>query len=195
MKSFDQIGSAYDEARADRTAQRAAGAWLAEHLPAGARVLDLGCGSGEPTSRELSERGFDVVGLDESRVMLDLARRNAPKAAFVTGDIRRVPADLGQFDAIAAFFVLVMLSRAEIPGVLADLRSRLRGPKLLAIGMVDGDLDAVTVNYLGVEFPVTAYPVDDLAKIVTDAGFTVEQRVQHAAGAEGETHIYLYARG
>ena len=41
------------------------------------RVLDLCCGTGLMTA-ELAERGYEMVGLDASPAMLDLARRRLP---------------------------------------------------------------------------------------------------------------------
>src|SRR5579862_3285599 len=43
-------------------------------VPNGERVLDLGCGSGVPTSALLAEK-FRVVGVDLSTVQLDRARQ------------------------------------------------------------------------------------------------------------------------
>ena len=53
---------------------------LLNQLPSGARVLDVGCGTGIPTARQLVAAGWEVTGIDISPVMLDLARRNVPEA-------------------------------------------------------------------------------------------------------------------
>ncbi|AHH97827.1 hypothetical protein GCM10010174_00680 [Kutzneria viridogrisea] len=193
---FDRIGANYDASRADRSAHYAANAWLADRLSPGARVLDVGCGSGEPTARELCERGFEVVGVDESGVMLDLARAGVPGATFLQRDFRDLGEDLGQFDAVTAFFALLLVSRAEVAQVLADLRSRLRGPKLLVMSMVYGDFDAFPISFLGVWIPVTAYPTDQLLEVVTAAGFRVLDKKEAVLEAEEagrlETHQYLF---
>jgi SAM-dependent methyltransferase len=44
-------------------------------------VVDLGCGSGR-WARELNRAGYDVLGVDQSRAMIRLARRIAPKSRF-----------------------------------------------------------------------------------------------------------------
>ena len=49
-----------------------------------ARVVELGCGSGE-TAVELSGAGHEVVGIDASRAMVELARSKAPDARFRVG--------------------------------------------------------------------------------------------------------------
>jgi SAM-dependent methyltransferase len=45
------------------------------------RVVDLGCGSGI-WARELTDAGYQVVGVDISPAMIELARRRAPEAEF-----------------------------------------------------------------------------------------------------------------
>jgi cyclopropane fatty-acyl-phospholipid synthase-like methyltransferase len=56
---------------------------LLELLPARARVLDLGCGSGIPATRALVDAGHAVVGVDVSREQVERARRNVPEAEIV----------------------------------------------------------------------------------------------------------------
>lgn len=53
--------------------------------PSGCKALDLGCGNGTLTQK-LSERGYDVLGLDASEDMLALARREHPGLRFLWGD-------------------------------------------------------------------------------------------------------------
>ncbi len=56
-------------------------------LAAGARVLDLCCGTGR-LAAALVARGCEVVGIDGSAAMIELARRNAPGAEFRVADAR-----------------------------------------------------------------------------------------------------------
>jgi SAM-dependent methyltransferase len=58
-------------------------------------VVDAGCGSGV-WARALTDRGYDVLGIDISADMIRLARRRAPSAKFQTGSFLR--AALPQFD-------------------------------------------------------------------------------------------------
>jgi SAM-dependent methyltransferase len=64
--------------------------WLAERLSA-ASVLEPGCGSGRMLEA-LAARGMEVVGLDSSPVMVELARRRLGTAAEV------LEADMTTFD-------------------------------------------------------------------------------------------------
>jgi SAM-dependent methyltransferase len=176
-EAFDAIGDRYDEAFPHKEGQVAAGAKLADALPPGSRVLDLGCGTGVPTARQLTEAGHSVVGIDISPAMIRLCRENVPGAEFHRLDI----ADLrngrlggaGSFDGVAAFFSLLMLPRAEIPYALGMLHDLLRPGGLLALSMVEADVDDFTIPFLGNSIRVSGYLRDDLRRVVRDAGFDV----------------------
>jgi SAM-dependent methyltransferase len=58
-----------------------------DQLVPGDRVLDVCCGTGQ-LAAALTERGFEVVGVDGSEAMIALARSNAPDATFVVADAR-----------------------------------------------------------------------------------------------------------
>jgi ubiquinone/menaquinone biosynthesis C-methylase UbiE len=68
-------------------------------LKPGARVADLGCGSGAFTAL-LKRAGYACVGLDISPKLIAVGRRKYPDIEFVEGDIERLPfADLS-FDGV-----------------------------------------------------------------------------------------------
>jgi ubiquinone/menaquinone biosynthesis C-methylase UbiE len=76
----------------------------------GSRVLELGCGTGQVTAG-LAANGAKVVAVDRSSTMLDAARRRAPSAEFVKGDV--VDRDTeGGFDVVVLAFVLHELDDA-----------------------------------------------------------------------------------
>jgi len=69
------------------------------HPPA--RVLDAGCGTAQ-LSTPLMAAGFDVVGLDVSAAMLEVARRKVQpgwNAQFEVGDVRSMNFPDRHFDA------------------------------------------------------------------------------------------------
>jgi len=43
-------------------------------------VVDLGCGSGL-WARELTQAGYDVLGIEQSAAMIEIARKKTPKAS------------------------------------------------------------------------------------------------------------------
>src|SRR6185436_548518 len=84
----------------------------------GDRVLELGCGTGLVT-RHLGATGADVVALDRAPAMLAAARRRAPHAAFIAGDVRAAAVE-GPFDRVVLAFILHELA----PDVRADVLRR-----------------------------------------------------------------------
>jgi ubiquinone/menaquinone biosynthesis C-methylase UbiE len=70
----------------------------------GQRVLELGCGTGQVTAR-LVAAGAEVVAVDALPDMLAGARRRAPAATLVQGDV--IDADVGGgYDRVVVSFVL-----------------------------------------------------------------------------------------
>lgn len=110
---FDRIAARYDRLnriltfRLDvgwrRTAVRALG------LPAGARVLDLACGTGD-LCRDLAAAGHRPVGVDFSAGMLAVARTDVP---LVRADVLCLPAPDGVADGITCGFALRNLAALE----------------------------------------------------------------------------------
>jgi SAM-dependent methyltransferase len=76
--------------RIDATVVEREIAFLERQLTAGDRVLDLCCGPGRHAA-PLAAAGHRVIGLDVDAAALRDAAARAPNAAFVRGDMRRIP--------------------------------------------------------------------------------------------------------
>lgn len=89
-------------------------------------ILDLGCGTGGH-SLPLARRGYDVVGVDRSPAMLEVARQKAESeglhVSFVEGDIVAAPVE-GPFDAVLMMFAVLgyQLSDAALLSALSSAR-------------------------------------------------------------------------
>jgi demethylmenaquinone methyltransferase/2-methoxy-6-polyprenyl-1,4-benzoquinol methylase len=106
---FDSIAPRYDRLNRiltlglDRAWRRTAVETLGLH--AGARVLDVACGTGD-LCREASAAGGWVVGLDRSAGMLAAADASGAPGSFVRGDGLALPVRTGAFDGITCGFAL-----------------------------------------------------------------------------------------
>jgi ubiquinone/menaquinone biosynthesis C-methylase UbiE len=114
-------------------------------LPVGARILEIGCGTGA-VARTLARRldASEVVGLDPGSVFIEQARRRAEglgRLAFVTGDGRDLPFDDSSFDAVVCHTAL-----CHIPGPERVLAEALRVTRPIGwLAVFDGDYATTTV--------------------------------------------------
>lgn len=84
------------------------------HVSAGARVLDIGCGNGEPSLAlaRIVEKSGRVVGIDLAEPMVRIARRRAMEARL--GNVEFFARDasdlsgLGSFDAAVSRFAIML---------------------------------------------------------------------------------------
>lgn len=155
-RGYDAISHAYrdDQGRSNplsgEDVTRYAG-WveeLASLIPAGSRVLDLGCGAGVPGTKLLAEGGFEVVGVDISQVQTDRARRLVPGATFVTADMAAWDCESNSFDAVVSFYALIHLPLDDQPELLGRIRRWLR-PDGMFLGIVGQDRWTGVQDYLG----------------------------------------------
>jgi ubiquinone/menaquinone biosynthesis C-methylase UbiE len=106
--AYDRWSRQYDD---DQNATRDLDAFVLRQVPlrlAGARVLELGCGTGK-NSAWLVSQARELVALDFSPGMLDVARRRVRSfsARFVEHDITRPwPADARSVDVVVGNLVL-----------------------------------------------------------------------------------------
>jgi ubiquinone/menaquinone biosynthesis C-methylase UbiE len=66
--------------------------------PVPAHVLDLGCGAGR-TTIALAQRGYDVLGIDLSAALLDVARQRYPSLSFAEMDATALQLASASLDA------------------------------------------------------------------------------------------------
>jgi SAM-dependent methyltransferase len=100
------------------------------------RTLDIACGTGFLT-RHL--RG-DVVGLDASGRMLEVARAQAPQVRFEQGDALSLPFEDGAFDRVFTSYFYCHLEDEERVRFLAEARRV--APELVVVASIRGEGDA-----------------------------------------------------
>lgn len=96
--------------RADELEKRLLGRWL-RRFPAGAGVLEVGCGTGHFT-RWIRNSGFAPTGVDVSSAMLEQAER-ADGIRYLRGDAMALPFEDGAFDVVAFITSLEFVPDSE----------------------------------------------------------------------------------
>ncbi|MEM9433372.1 MAG: magnesium protoporphyrin IX methyltransferase [Pseudomonadota bacterium] len=121
--------------RAGRDRMRAL---ILDQLPrdlTGQRILDAGCGTGA-MAVELAARGAQVVAIDISPSLIDIAESRCPRELksrieFVTGDM--FSSRHGLFDHAVAMDSMIYYEAPKIGSILAESASKLRGDLIFTL--------------------------------------------------------------
>jgi cyclopropane fatty-acyl-phospholipid synthase-like methyltransferase len=141
----------------------------------GERVLDLGCGAGVPVARELASSGRQVLGIDASPKQIDAAHRNVPTAQFRICDMVAAEFEPATFDAVAAFYSIIHVPRAEHPNLFKKIASWLRPGGLFLASLGVGDYPSKKKEWLGVEMFFSHFDAATNKMLVKNAGLGIER--------------------
>lgn len=175
-EGYDAIGETFAEWR-ERIVGDPRDEWagdLASRLHEGARVLELGCGSGSPETRRLAQR-FAVTGVDISPRQVERARAAIPEASFIVADITELELPAASYDAVASFYVFNHVPRDLLAPLLGRIQGWLvdGGWLLTAFGI--SDMEGWTGNWLGAPTFFSSFPAEVNSRLVREAGFTLER--------------------
>ncbi len=159
---------------------------ISRHCPAPARLLDIGSGPGW-SGFYLSTLGYDVTGVDNEPSLVELARARAEQLSvrcrFEVGDAFDLSAYYGSYDLVFSNGVLEHFDR-DITVKL--LREQAKCAPLVLIEIPTkhtAQSDGVTDERI--------YSIGQLAKIVEDAGLSVQVKFGYGELASTPTNIFL----
>ena len=145
--------------------------WL-QHLPAGTRLLDLGCGGGRDAG-DLDLRGYRVVGVDRTSALLSAGRRRYRSLPLVRADLRQLPFHAMSFDGLWAAASLMHLPKPEARRILADLCKLVRPGGLFAATVTYGMKSRLVTDGWVPGRYFARWKKDELARVVRRAGWTI----------------------
>jgi 2-polyprenyl-3-methyl-5-hydroxy-6-metoxy-1,4-benzoquinol methylase len=167
---------------------------LGRRLPAGARVLDLGCGCGVPVARDLSAAGLAVTGVDLSDVQVERARALVPAATFLRADAGEVSFPDGSLDAVVCLYMLIHVPLAEQPALLGRIATWLAPGGVLLLTAGHTAWTGTEENWLGGGAPMWWSHADAATyrRWLADAGLAVEEEAFVPEGDGG--HVLFWCR-
>ena len=136
--AYDALGSDYShDYLAEPFFREAFENWL-EALPANGRVLEIGCGHGEPIAAALAAAGQRVTGIDPSAQMIAEARQAVPGQDFRQLALAELE-ETDAFDGACCFFSLLCMDPIELRIGLERLHGALKpgAPLLIVSGVPD----------------------------------------------------------
>ncbi len=191
---YDRIAEQHEEwASHVRMEERAKyTAVLLEELPRGAEVLELGCGSGMPTTQQLAAR-FAVTGVDFSARQIALAQQNVPMAKYVSADMTDLDFPADSFDAVAAFYSIIHVPRQEQSALLCKIASWLRPGGLLVatLGAHSSEAD-FNEDWLGTPMYWSSFDSETNQRLVEETGLSILSAQEETAEEFGEPITFLW---
>lgn len=160
-------------------------------LKPGARVLDLGCGTGEPIARYVAQRGFRVVGIDESQKMLEIAKKEVPEADFIRDDMVEVQLT-GSFAAAIAWDSIFHVERKYHSSIFNKLAKSLEpgGKLLLSVG--GSGAESFSSEMFGQTFFYSGHEPEIARRLLEAEGFEID--VWELDDPTSRGHIAVIAR-
>ena len=170
-ESYEKIVDWFDKHRSRDLFEIAYLKMVTEYLKPGAKILDLGCGMGEPIAGYFIERGFDVTGVDGSKKMIDLAQSRFPKSNFIISDMRDFFLDK-KFDLIIAWNSFFHLLKDDQRNMFKTFALNLNkgGILLFTSGAEEGEIWG---NNGGENLYHASLSPNEYKKLLNDNGFTL----------------------
>jgi SAM-dependent methyltransferase len=141
-------------------------------VPPPGKVLDIGCGSGEPLARYFIEQEYVVTGVDAVPEMLDMCRARFPGMRWLRADMRRI--DLAErFDIVIAWDSFFHLSPDDQRRMFDTFRRHTApgGVLIFTSGVTEGE--AVGGDLVGDELYHASLNSDEYARLLDVHGYDV----------------------
>jgi SAM-dependent methyltransferase len=212
-RTYDTVAADYAEmlrtAYDDDPTDRAVVGLFAELVLAGGGglVADLGCGPGRLTPY-LARLGLDVVGLDLSPGMVEVARREHPDLRFEVGSMAALDFPDGGLAGAFAWYSLIHIPTPALRPVLSELHRVLAPGGWLVVAFQVGQEPRRIGKPSTPDGPWQAYGHDvdlvnhrrtaaEVSDLLTDTGFQITHRLERAPEDRpgySEPQAYLLAR-
>lgn len=174
---------------------------ILEGLPLEAKVLDLGCGTGNPIAKHIIKRGFCVIGVDQSKKLIEIAKTVVPEAELIHADMVEIQF-AEKFAAVVAWDSVFHIERKYHSAIYRKLAGSLEsgGRFLLSIGGSDAkdsanddsNMEGFTSEMFGHTFFYSRYAPKIARKLLEDEGFEIE--VWEVDDPNSRGHIAVIAR-
>ena len=196
VRAYDASAADYRDATTDLSDPvLAAVGRFAGVLPAGARVLEIGSGSGRD-ARALEEAGLSVRRTDVTPGFVDLLRAAGDEADVLdplTDDLADPAAPGTPYAGVWANACLLHVPREHLSAVLARLAGATVPGGLLFVTFKEGDGESWSVHgHVGSPRLFTYWREDPLRGLLAGAGLSVEHVGRHD-GTRGETWLEVLA--
>jgi len=141
------------------------------YIKTGKKILDVGCGPGRDT-KYLMEHGFDVVGIDFSKDMINEARKRVPNGNFRLMNMMGLDFYDNSFDGVWSLGSFLHIEKKEASAVLKEFWRVLKKCGVLVVIVKHGSGEALEDKYGATRF-FAYYTQEELVDLIKMSGFKV----------------------
>lgn len=173
-------------------------------LPQQAKILDAGCGPGRDTNL-FAQKGFQAEGLDISKGLIEVARKQFPQLKFAMGNLVDLPYKDSSFDGVWANASLLHFETIEeVKKAISEFNRVLKSGGILHVlvkAQTGKDKTAVVTDSLSKHDRFFQYFIlDEIQNLIKEAGFKVikieqnKETVRNPNGRPGVEWIRVLAK-
>lgn len=153
----------------------------------GTKILDVGCGNGRDC-KYISQKGFDVNGIDLSVGMLEIAKERVPEGKFEVMDITDITYPDNSYDGIISNCSLFHVPSEELPKTLESFARILKpnGKLLLILQEGLGETMVEEPYRKGVHIYMNYFSLEQIQNLLREYGFEVNNVAREEAPNEFE---------
>jgi SAM-dependent methyltransferase len=135
----------------------------------GGLVAELGCGEGR-IAAHLARLGLDVLGIDRSPALTQIAGATRPGLCFAVGSMHALPLPDGALGGAVSWYSVIHAEPDDLSDYFAEFARVLRPGGHLLIAFFEAAGEPLT-RYDHTVTPAYRWPLADLSALATDAGF------------------------
>ena len=194
IKTYEEFAEDYYKSHFDINEIKHIADFFIQNLK-GQKILDVGCGPGRD-AKFFSEQGFDVIGIDLSKKLLEIARKNASNAIFYLMDMRNLNFPDNYFDGIWVCASFLHIPRKDAQKTLVGFYRVLKGGGLIYISVKEGfgEEFVKSEQYVEKERYFVYYSSQELRQLIENSGFKIIKEIIEKEKKKRTTWINIFAR-
>ena len=168
-------------------------------LPKNSKILDVGCGVGVDAGF-MTSKGFEIIGLDLSKEMLNIARQKFPQIDFRQQDIRELDFPPNSFDGILASCSLIHIPKKDVSALLEKFHQILKKDGTIYIALQGGKSEEIFISEPlkpDEKLFLNIISFDEIRNLLVKNGFSIVKKYEREPKSKEElnyTKLYIIAK-
>ncbi|KKR10161.1 MAG: Ubiquinone/menaquinone biosynthesis methyltransferase UbiE [Candidatus Woesebacteria bacterium GW2011_GWA1_39_21] len=166
--------------------------FFSDLLPHGGKLLDVGCGSGQPITKYFYDKGFNIEGFDISQNQIEKARRNLPGSILSINEMAKYEYPTAYFDALVCLHSLEHTERIHHKEIMKKFYSALKPGGLMLISANTVAFEGLKPLVGEIQMFYSNFDIAETKNLVNWAKFsTIHEKYLNVLNKK---HLYIIAK-